>query len=308
MMRADAVAMTSRPSCLVPLPASFRPSDVLSFHRRDAQEVAERVTDTSLEKGMIWKSEPACLTILFQPGRADAELAIDGGSETASSLDFEIMVRRMLGLTQGIEEFERHCRTHSQIGALIARQSGLRVPATATPFEALTWAIAGQQISVSAAVSLRRKLIIATNVRHSSGLMCYPEASHIAGLTEQTLRQAGFSRTKASTLLTLSKQVIRNTLPLDIWTQTVPVEEIREALQAVRGIGPWTVNYALLRGFGWLDGSLHDDAAVRRALQAQLNLPEKISEKQTKEWLAEFSPWRALIAAHLWASLSSVAY
>jgi len=30
----------------------------------------------------------------------------------------------------------------------------LRVPVAATPFEALTWAITGQQISVAAAVSI----------------------------------------------------------------------------------------------------------------------------------------------------------
>ena len=35
----------------------------------------------------------------------------------------------------------------------------------------------------------------------------------------------------------------------------------------LKGIGPWTVDYALLRGFARLDGSLHGDAAVRRQLQ-----------------------------------------
>jgi DNA-3-methyladenine glycosylase II len=63
----------------------------------------------------------------------------------------------------------------------------------------------------------------------------------------------------------------------------------------------------LLRGFGWLDGSLHGDVAVRKALQMLLGQTEKINEKDAKIWLEEFSPFRALVGAHLWSSLSKLA-
>jgi DNA-3-methyladenine glycosylase II len=60
----------------------------------------------------------------------------------------------MLGLTQRIEDFERTYRQHPHLGSLIARHPGQRVPLSVPPFEALTWAINGQQISVSAAIML----------------------------------------------------------------------------------------------------------------------------------------------------------
>jgi DNA-3-methyladenine glycosylase II len=101
--------------------------------------------------------------------------------------------------------------------------------------------------------------------------------------------------------------VVDDQLPLDAWTQTLPVESIRTKLEAVHGIGPWTVNYVLLRGYGWLDGSLHGDAAVRRGLKSLLAAPDKISAEETQNWLAQFSPWRALVAAHLWAAQSFTA-
>ena len=214
----------------------------------------------------------------------------------------------MLGLTQGIKIFEERYRDHPQLGILIAQQPGLRIPVTATPFEALIWGVTGQQISVSAAVSLRRKLIGATNIRHSCGLLCHPDASQIRALREERLRQAGFSTTKARTLLTLSALVADDELPLDVWVETLPADVMREQLEAVRGIGPWTVNYSLLRGFGWLDGSLHGDAAVRRGLQTLLDAPDRISEEDVKSWLAQFSPWRALVGAHLWTAQASIAY
>lgn len=294
--------------CSVLLPASFRPADVLAFHRRDRQELSERVGNASLEKGMVWAGIPACISIRFHRGRALATMDTDDRVGEDRQSDFERMVRRMLGLAQEIEVFEDRYRGHPHLGPLIARQPGLRVPAAATPFEALTWAVTGQQISVSAAVSLRRKLIEATRIRHSGGLLCYPEARQILELSEETLRHCGFSTTKTNTLLTLSSLVADDKLPLDTWAETLPVDIIRGQLEAVRGIGPWTVNYALLRGFGWLDGSLHGDAAVRRGLQTLLESPEKIGEEETRTWLAQFSPWRALIGAHIWAAQSPEAY
>lgn len=56
-----------------------------------------------------------------------------------------------------------------------------------------------------------------------------------------------------------------------------------------------------MRGFAWLDGSLHGDAAVRRYLQVLLK-QDTLTAKQTEQWLQQFSPWRALVAAHLWHS------
>jgi DNA-3-methyladenine glycosylase II len=287
-------------SCSIALPAGFRVGDMLQFHARDPQVVAERVDAGGLQKGLTWEGQPACLTIRFDAGRADVELAIDGKSATGAPT-LEAMVTRMLGLTQPVADFEQAYRKHPQLGPLIAGHPGLRVPASATPFEALTWAITGQQISLGAAVSIRRKLIQLAGPRHSDGLACYPDPGRIAGLNEAGLRQAGYSQTKAQTLLALSRGIEARQFPLEAWTAQLRIDEIRQRLQAVRGIGPWTVDYALLRGFGWLDGSLHGDAAVRRKLGLLLDSSEKLSEAFVQRWLAEFSPWRALVAAHLWA-------
>lgn len=304
----DSIPQHATLRCTVELPPTFRPADILAFHRRDPAMVAERVDEDGFHKGLAWNGQAACLGVRFLDGQAEAGLAIDGPAGAGDQDMLERMVRRMLGLTQPVEAFEETYRTHPQLGWLIAAHPGLRVPLAATPFEALTWAIAGQQISVSAAVAARRKLIVAAGLRHSAGLWCYPDASRLAGLDETVLRAAGFSQTKAGSLLTLSRQVQAGLLPLEAWTVELPVEHIREALLRVRGIGPWTVNYALLRGFGWLDGSLHGDAAVRRNLQALLGVPDKVTENETRDWLAGFTPWRALVAAHLWAMHSADVY
>ena len=306
---------TTALAVMIDLPPGFRAADVLAFHQRDVQQVSERVHETGLKKGLTWNRRAACLTLQFESGRAQAHLAVDGESRgsPADRAIFERMVRRMLGLTQPVDAFESALASHAQIGPMIAARPSLRVPLAASPFEALTWAIAGQQISLTAALSLRRRMVATGRLVHSSGLACHPDAATVAAIDDAQLHAAGFSKAKARTVLGLAREVTSGALPLEDWAalgdaSALPVADIRERLSKLYGIGPWTIDYALLRGFGWVDGSLHGDVAVRRNLQALLGAGEKLTEKETRTWLAEFSPWRALVAAHLWARKCAAGY
>lgn len=290
----------SRIELTLPLPADYRVADLLTFHHRDAQAVAEQVNEAGLDKGILWQDLPARLGMRFSPGQVRVTLAVDGVAPDDPAA-LRTLAEHMLGLTQPVVDFEMAHVDHPLLGRLIAANNGLRVPQSASPFEALSWAISGQQISLPVAISLRRKLIQLSGIRHSSGLFCYPDAAAVAALDEKALGQAGFSRAKTQCLLLLAREVAAGRLPLIDWMEGEPAAAIGERLLALKGIGPWTVDYALLRGFARLDGSLHGDAAVRRQLQRLLGSADKLSQSFTRDWLAPFSPWRALVAAHLWA-------
>ncbi|RBH45785.1 3-methyladenine DNA glycosylase 2, partial [Pseudomonas sp. MWU13-2860] len=139
-------------------------------------------------------------------------------------------------------------------------------------------------------------------------LLCHPSPEQLAELEPEQLGQAGFSRAKTKTLLELSRRTADGDLPLQGWLDGGAPEEIAARLLALPGIGPWTVSYALLRGYGWLDGSLHGDVAVRRGLQRLLEREEAVSPRETEQWLQGFAPWRALVGAHLWAMQTAAAY
>lgn len=293
----------------IKLPKHFTEQEVLAFHQRDSAAIAERVSGHTIEKGMIWDGFPACLRLVFNKGKVAVSLAVDG-AVTADNKPLLTMARRMLGLTQAVEKFENTYQDHPLLASIIAQHKGLRVPQTASPFEAIVWAIIGQQISVSAAIAIRRRLIQLVNIPHSSGLLCHPDAQTLSTLSEETLCPAGLSKTKARTINLVSQQITSQQIPLASWEQSTnpPADEITQALLSIKGIGPWTMSYVLLRGFGSLNGSLHGDVAVRRSLQRLLQRNEKITAEETAQWLNQFQPWRALVAAHLWKLLSDTAY
>ncbi|WP_350305989.1 MULTISPECIES: hypothetical protein [Photorhabdus] len=55
------------------------------------------------------------------------------------------------------------------------------------------------------------------------------------------------------------------------------IQQLTHNLLAIKGIDMWTINYALLRGFNYLNGSLHGDVAVRRNIQRLIKRNEKVS-------------------------------
>ncbi|MGE8491630.1 DNA-3-methyladenine glycosylase 2 [Comamonas sp.] len=298
----------------VALPANYRPQDMLALHARDALQASEKVEGLRVSKGLVWQGQPALLQLEMVDGasRAVASLAVDGTAPTGNDrAALDAMLARMLGLGEGADQLALQHGQHPVLGPLLLGQMGLRVPASSSPFEALVWAITGQQISVAAAIALRRRLIAAAAVQHSSGMLCHPDAAALAALTPEQLRAAGFSVSKIATLERVCAAVLDGSLPLDAWAaqplQAQDAQAIEDALLAIKGIGPWTVHYALLRGFGWLDGSLHGDVAVRNALARLLEVPS-VSQREAEQWLGAFAPWRALVAAHLWASLSAKSY
>jgi DNA-3-methyladenine glycosylase II len=286
---------------------------VIAFHGRDPEGLAERAEGGAaaggrLRKGLCVGGVPMLLDLKLSPdevrGRAEAGGVFADDLRRAA----RAMAERMLGLHTDARSFEASVRRDELLGPIVRRQRGLRIPLTATPFEALSWAVVGQQINLAFAIQLRRALIRAAGRPHSSGLWCYPDAADIARLAPDQLRALKFSGAKAETLVRVARLTATGELPLERWAAGgVDHAEMEAALLAIKGIGPWTVNYVLLRGFGLADCSLHGDAAVRSAIQRALGAAERIAEGRARTILERYRPHRSLAAAHLWASLNTVA-
>lgn len=284
----------------IPLPPDYRRQDVFTFHGRDAEGLAERIDGQAIRKGVMIEGVPAVLEIDLGalPDQAVCIVDVDGAilPEQAQG-----MLLNVLGLRIDPAPFEAAVASDPLFAPLVQRERGLRVIQSATIFEALSWAIIGQQINLSFAIALRRTFIGLAGRAHGSGLWCYPDAQDAARLELEDLTSRKFSRAKAETLLRLARLVADGRLDLE---RDADLASISERLLAVKGIGPWTVNYALLRGYGFPDCSLEGDVAVRTAIGRLLGSVERPNMPEAAAFLAIYRPHRTMAAAHLWASLS----
>ena len=286
----------------IALPPGYRHQDALTFHGRDAQGLAEQVEDDHIRKGVLLDGVPTVLDVRFNA--TQTMCAIDAADARVLPRAREALVN-MLGLRIDPAAFVQAVHDDALFGPLVAREPGLRVIQAPTVFEALTWAIIGQQINLTFAISLRRSFIEQAGRVHPSGLWCYPEAGDVARLDIEQLTSRKFSRAKAETLLRLARLVADGALEIEPDAGgEIDIARVSERLLAVKGIGPWTANYALLRGYAYPDCSLHGDAGVRAALERLLGNGVRPSIAETEAFLQAYRPQRTMAAAYLWYSLN----
>jgi len=296
--------MTAVHTLSLALPAHYRVEDVLAFHARDAEGLAERVSANGMRKAVLLDGVPVLFDVRLGADAAACRIEADGALGQAAQVLAQDALRNILALRIDPAPFADFVRDDALFGPLVRRLPGLRIVQSATVFEALTWAIIGQQINLPFAISLRRTFIAQAGSRHGSGLWCYPEAADVARLDLDTLTSRKFSRAKAETLLRVARMAAEGELLL---RQDDDPERAGAALLAIKGIGPWTVNYTLLRGYGYADCSLHGDVAVRSAIGRLTGAAAKPDIAQAEAWLAAYRPHRTMAAAYLWASLNQPA-
>ncbi len=152
-------------------------------------------------------------------------------------------------------------------------------------FGMLVRSIISQQISTSAARSIRRRL------RELA-----PDMKAIAQLTIDQLRSVGLSPQKASYVADLARKVNDGTVDLR-QIGRLSDERVVEQLTQVRGIGRWTAQMFLIFSLGRLDVFPHDDLGVRTAIRDRYGLAD-LPDKHTAHAIA--APWRPYASVASW--------
>jgi len=288
-------SMLSTDTFTLPLPEGLRVADVLAFHGRDGQSLSERVEGATLRKAFLCGEQASVLSMTF--GKQAVAVSLAGASGVAAMARAHAAALRLLGWHGDPAAFER---AHP---SLARGREGLRVLLTLDPFEALVWAILGQQVNLTFAYALRRDLIRLVGVPAAGGLIAHPDAGRIAALDLPVLRALRFSLRKAEYLLEAAREVASGRLRLE---GLISATGACRRLLALRGCGPWTAQYVLMRGLGFRDGVPVGDAGLTLALQRWFQLETRPDGPETLRLMAPFAPHRSLATFHLWASLKGL--
>ena len=157
-------------------------------------------------------------------------------------------------------------------------------------FETLFTTIVGQQISVEAAAAIMKR------VRE---LLPRLDASSLLNLPEGALRAAGLSMRKTEYAQELASSILDGVFNPD----DLPVLEDREAIAAItalRGFGVWSAEIYLMFSLQRRDIFPANDLALQVALQRLKGLNERPKEKQARELIRHWAPWRSAGSLFLW--------
>lgn len=260
---------------------------------RDPHSLTERLTGDHYETVIRPGDAPVKLDVKLGPDAV--EVTCSSGEVAAAAHE---VVAGMLGLEQDVAGFVRAVRKLG-LARLVAEREGLRISLTPGVYDGLLWSIIGQQINFPFACLLRRRLTERAGEPFADGLYAPPTAGAVAALEEEELLPLQFSRQKAGYVIAISRLVARGELDLEALRHGSATRAERTLL-GVRGLGPWSVNYLLMRALGFADCVPLGDTGVTSGLQVLFALEERPDIDATRRLMSVFSPYRSLATAHLW--------
>ena len=157
-------------------------------------------------------------------------------------------------------------------------------------FESLVHIILEQQVSVASGLAALQKL---------QEKLETVSAENLLALSDEELKACYFSRQKTVYARDLARNILDKNLVLEK-LESLPDEEIRQKLTAVKGIGNWTTDIYLMFILHRSDIFPTGDLAAVNALKKLKNLPKDTPKERLLQFAEAWKPVRTIATMLLW--------
>jgi DNA-3-methyladenine glycosylase II len=209
-------------------------------------------------------------------------------------------------LNRDLAPFYQLAETDPILQKLIEAHYGLRIVGIPDLFEALSWAIIGQQINLTFAYTLKTRFV-ETYGEHmevdGNKYWLFPTPAKIAGLSVDELKGLQFSQKKAEYVLEVARRMEEGSLSKKKLSQLKSFSQIEQELVKIRGIGSWTANYVRMICFRDPTAFPIADVGLHNAVKQFFRLDQKPSIEELKKMFANWPNWEAYVTYYFWRTL-----
>lgn len=235
------------------------------------------------------------------------------------------MARHIVSARDDGEAMARTLSRDPELGKLLAQRPGVRIVRMAGLYEALADAIIGQQISVAAAHTVRRRLMEAlapagpraagsfpgrveggatpgtAGGELPGGMLPFPSAEAAAEAPKRLLDACGLGR-RGDYLRGVARLAADGALPREQDLKAMALPEAEAALTAIRGVGPWTARSALLFGVGRNDVLPAADLGLREGMRLLYRLDRRPEAAEAAAAARKWRGWESYAAYYFWGA------
>ena len=236
------------------------------------------------------------------------ELALELQGPELSPDDVESATNRvswLLGADQSLAPFYELGRADQAMAGLVEQFYGLHLPHTASVFEALVLAVLGQQISTNVARIIRTLLIETFGPSaefDGETYYAFPRPASIWASSPAELHTMKLTQRKSEYVHGLAGSALDPEMGLECLEELTD-REIIEKLVALRGVGMWTAQWALIRAVGRPDALPLGDLALRRVVSRLFMDGEDVNDAKVEEIAQRWSPYRTYATVYLFSAL-----
>lgn len=224
----------------------------------------------------------------------------------AEQLEAASYVSTWFDLKRDLAPFYRMAESDERLAGVVQKLSGLRLMGIPDLFEALCWAILGQQVNLAFAYTLKERLTSAYGDSlqwEGNVYRRFPTPEQMLRASADDLGALKLSRMKSATILEVARQMAAGELSRAGLLAMDSFDDMEKSLVSITGIGPWTAHYVRMRCLGDPAAFPIGDVGLHNAVKSLLSLEEKPSLGLLKEMFNDWRGWEAYATFYLWRTL-----
>lgn len=183
---------------------------------------------------------------------------------------------------------------------------GLRNVGLPDLFEALCWGVLGQQINLKYAYTLKRQFVEKFGEAldyNGKKYWIFPSFSKIATLTTEDMADIKMTTKKSEYIIGIAKLMRDGELTKERLLKMNDFEQAEKELIRIRGVGPWTANYVLMRCLRYPTAFPIDDVGLINAIKLQMGMNRKPTKEEIRAVSSGWKDWEAYATFYLWRLL-----
>ena len=294
------------PSVLLKPPKEFDFSQCLKFLARSFKEPCHTVEDSTLFKLLKFENKPILLKIQRTD---DSYLGIDFLTPRPKKSIRALVAQyvwQWFDLETNLKPFYRMATGDPILKHIAKNYYGLRILVIHDLFEALCWAIIGQQINLEFAYTLKKRFVETFGEKlyyNKKVFYLFPTPHIISQQAVSDLKRLQFTGKKSEYIIELASKFKNNEIAKNTLLNDDNFGTARRKLLRLRGIGKWSADYVCLRCLGDPAAFPVDDIGLQNAVKQQLDLSDKPNVDIMLRYAAGWKNWQAYAAFYLWRSL-----
>lgn len=287
------------------IPKHFSFNETLSFLDRGFDECLYNLTDNAVSR-LITLSDGKGIVKVYQNGE---HLEIELLKRKISEYNLQEVVdyvTEWFDLNRNIEPFYKLLKNHLLLSNLLVKYSGSRIISIPNLFEAICWAIIGQQINLTFSYKLKRLLVEKygeKEIINNQIYLTFPTPEILAKADRNDLIEMKFSRQKIDYLMNISNAFINNKISKEILHNCENKDERIEKLTAIKGIGIWSANYVLMKSIRDTTCITYGDSGLNKAIHTIFKTEKKPTKNEIDIIFKDFKNWESYLNFYLWKSL-----
>ena len=286
------------------LPNEFSYNLCLEFLKRSPKELLHTIDGDAVIKALRIDNVVVIIRISHKNNKLLIEF-LNPDTPVSARAAVKDYLTEWFDLETDLKPFYAMARKDKLLKPLVRNHFGYRIIGQPDLFESLVWAVLGQQINLGFAYTLKQRFVEKFGERitlKESPHYLFPSPSRVAALTDDDLLPLQFSRQKSRYTVGIAQAFAEGTISKQHLTG-LPLAEAKAKLMAIKGIGNWTANYALMKTFRYPDAFPLEDAGLHNALKNCLRLKSKPSRERVKRIFRKYKGWEAYATLYLWKSL-----